>query len=613
MTSRPSTEQLLVQVLMRAAQEVLRTLEEAADEAPERSRAEHELELAFAPIWSRLPYLDLTCLGDKLGWREQIVLTPEEDEHGLTRTLVMSGIHGVTFVPGCEKDEMARFLTLVDKKRRLDEDGDQDLVLMLFRADLHHIRYTVGAVPGRPAAAKDAAPAMPPEAEPAFEDLELDLAPELPAPEAAAIADDPSAPADTVDASAEPGDEAPSESAEPLTLVAPEDVRAEVRADAEEGDEGRAVVQLEKFDSTLYFLDQREIEYLRGAIDRHSSQDHSRNVLDLLLDILQLRPEPDVRDEVIGILSKLLPYLLSTGRFQSVAYLTSELRKVTRETTLDPRHKKALDELRVSISANEALTQLFHVLDDGAVAPTPESLGTLLREMRHEAIQSVLVWIGQLNRPEAKAALVTAIEQFFTQWPAALAKVLSSQDRTVVHRALGIANKLQLPDFVDPLAEVLDNEDAAVRRLAVTTLAGIGTVPALKAVAAAVSDPDAEVRTTTYAALTARPYRGAQKGLRATIESADLEKLDLSERRALFSAYGAVAGAGGVSTFEPILMGKGQLKRRPSSGTRACAALGLGVINSPTARFALEKAAEDKDPLVRSAASAALRAEASAS
>ena len=47
MTSRPSTEQLLVQVLMRAAQEVLRTLEEASDEAPERTQSVLELELAF--------------------------------------------------------------------------------------------------------------------------------------------------------------------------------------------------------------------------------------------------------------------------------------------------------------------------------------------------------------------------------------------------------------------------------------------------------------------------------------------------------------------------------------------------------------------------------------
>ena len=71
-----STEQLLVQVLMRSAQEVLGALAEFPDDAPERTQAEHELKLAFAPIWNRVPYLTLTCLDDSLGWNDQIVLAP---------------------------------------------------------------------------------------------------------------------------------------------------------------------------------------------------------------------------------------------------------------------------------------------------------------------------------------------------------------------------------------------------------------------------------------------------------------------------------------------------------------------------------------------------------
>ena len=93
------------------------------------------------------------------------------------------------------------------------------------------------------------------------------------------------------------------------------------------------------------------------------------------------------------------------------------------------------------------------------------------------------------------------------------------------------------------------------------------------------------------------------------MSAGDLEARELSERRALFSAFGAVSGAGGVGFLEPVLQGKGGLARKPSAGTRACAALALGMINTPAARFALESAAKDKDPLVRSAANAALRNE----
>ena len=47
MTPRPSTEQLLVQVLMRSPQEVLRTLGNHPEGAPTRAMAQKMLELAF--------------------------------------------------------------------------------------------------------------------------------------------------------------------------------------------------------------------------------------------------------------------------------------------------------------------------------------------------------------------------------------------------------------------------------------------------------------------------------------------------------------------------------------------------------------------------------------
>ena len=188
----------------------------------------------------------------------------------------------------------------------------------------------------------------------------------------------------------------------------------------------------------------------------------------------------------------------------------------------------------------------------------------------------------------------------------------TSSDRTAVHRALRIARKLKLPDFAEAVGDSLGSDDPTTRRLAVQTLLAIGTAPAIRYLVGVVNDSDAEVRTATYRALTLRPYRGADKGLRAEIDSGDLESRDLSERKALFSAFGAVAGAGAVSILEPILKGKRGIGRRASSETRACAAVALGVVDTPTARFALEKAAGDRDPHVRSAASAALRNEESA-
>jgi hypothetical protein len=197
---------------------------------------------------------------------------------------------------------------------------------MLFRADLHHVSYTVAPVLDSPVKSVD---------DGILRGISL-----------TSVALD-------------------TEAIE-TTTIQPKALKTAVRADAETEDERRGVVQLEKFDSTLYFLDKREIEYLRTAIDAEYSQDHTLGVLALLFDILQAQSDSDVRDEVIGVLENLLPYLLGTGRFGSVAYLTGELRKITRETKFEPAHKAALDELRVSVSEVATLTQLFHVLDQAA-------------------------------------------------------------------------------------------------------------------------------------------------------------------------------------------------------------------------------------------------------
>ncbi len=74
-----------------------------------------------------------------------------------------------------------------------------------------------------------------------------------------------------------------------------------------------------------------------------------------------------------------------------------------------------------------------------------------------------------------------------------------------------------------------------------------------------------------------------------------------------FEAYGSLAGASGIPLLEKMLLPKGLLAKREDAETRACAAMALGKIRSPQARAILERAAQDKEALVRNAVSRALR------
>jgi HEAT repeat protein len=123
-------------------------------------------------------------------------------------------------------------------------------------------------------------------------------------------------------------------------------------------------------------------------------------------------------------------------------------------------------------------------------------------------------------------------------------------------------------------------------------------------------DPHAEVRIAVLQALVGRPFQPALGRLEEMIQDKDLESRDLGEKRVLFEAFGVLAGPSGTARLKTLIRGRAGLGRRgPSSDTRACAAVALGMIGTPPAREALETALRDRDPVVRTAAARALRRE----
>ena len=80
-----------------------------------------------------------------------------------------------------------------------------------------------------------------------------------------------------------------------------------------------------------------------------------------------------------------------------------------------------------------------------------------------------------------------------------------------------------------------------------------------------------------------------------------------SERRAIFEAYGAMAGAPAVPKLKELLEPRGVFRRRVSADVRASALFGLAKVGNLAARSVVEQCTTDKEPVVRSAANTALR------
>jgi hypothetical protein len=105
----------------------------------------------------------------------------------------------------------------------------------------------------------------------------------------------------------------------------------------------------------------------------------------------------------------------------------------------------------------------------------------------------------------------------------------------------------------------------------------------------------------------ARGYKGALRRIEAAIHGKAIRAMELSEKMAFFEAYGSIAGAAALKYLEAMLAPRGLLRMKESAEMRACAAMALGRVRTSEARAVLERAATDKELVVRNAVNRALR------
>ncbi|HZB28202.1 MAG TPA: HEAT repeat domain-containing protein, partial [Gemmatimonadales bacterium] len=170
-----------------------------------------------------------------------------------------------------------------------------------------------------------------------------------------------------------------------------------------------------------------------------------------------------------------------------------------------------------------------------------------------------------------------------------------------------MCGRLGLHQAVPGLAETMAHRDASVRLAVIQTLAQLGTPGALTVVDKAIEDSDRAVRLAAVRAVASRGYKGALRRVEAVVLGKSLKGMDLTEKMAFFEAYGLIAGPNALKQLSALLLDRGLLRMKAPPETRACAAMALGRIKTPEARDVLQRAADDKELVVRNAVSRALR------
>jgi HEAT repeat protein len=535
----------LIQSLVKA----LRAFQMYLPNNPIYHRAVDQVKAAFVPVWAATDELVLRVAETDFVWEDQTVYHQLSKSESLAWTLYKDGLRVLTLRKGVEGEEIARLLAMVNRARFLPADAPDDLLTLLWEEEFQWVSYIF--------------------AEP-FSDAE------------------------PIEAQAETQD------------VTAEDRRAQVEEEAPPKPKG--IVDLEEFDGTLYFLDETEINYVIDAVKHEYARDVRSGAIAALFDIFELEAAPSVRDEIVAIVETFFPNLLNKGEFRVVASVLRELRAIAAGgRDLSPDQQRRLRAFEERLSEPHIVRQLVQSLDESSIRPGDEDVSEVLRELQSGALETVLTMLPKLASDNVRTLLEATADRLATAHTAEVLRLLRTPGSEALQGLVEVCGRLKLQGAVPGLGDALSNENPEIRLGAVNALAAIGSPGALAHIDRAIEDADRTVRLAAVKAAGARGYKNALRRVESVVQGKGVKEMDLSEKMAFFEAYGAIAGPAAVKTLGAMLEGRGMLRMKEPPETRACAALGLGRVGTPEARQLLERAAADKEPIVRNAVNRALR------
>jgi HEAT repeat protein len=521
---------------------------------PMHARSLEAVREAFAAIWQHTDELELQIVETQLKWEGRVVLDEKEKtSDNLAWLLYKDGIRELKMLQGFEAEELGTFFNLLQSVRKAT-DEDDDLLTLMWEREFTTLQYRY------------------------------------------------------VDLTAEsgPGVESMERAEQKEKILSPAQVEAGLESTTS------SLAKMDDFDSTLYFLDDSEVEYLQQEVKREFSTDLRPAVIASLLDTFESQKDPTVREEICGLLDYFLLILLSTAQYRNAAYLLREAGvTATRATDVLEPQKQRLTQLGELMSDPKPLGQLLQALEDSPLRAPQMELDELFGILQPRALETILGWIGRSSNPQLKMLLEVAATRLASSSSAELIRLIGADDEAVVLEAIRRAAALKSPAAVPALGKMLTVGEADMRVAAVTALTEIGSAGAMQMLERALVDEDREVRIVAVRAIGARNARGALPRIEAAIKGKDLRESNLSEKMAFFEAYGVLSGDAGIPLLDGILHAKGFMGKRDDSEIRACAAMALGKINSTKAMESLNRAAGEKDVIVRNAVSRAIRGAAS--
>ena len=538
------------------------------------------LQLYLARIWDGLQRLheaegelSLSIREDRILHAGEPVLVSEDRREGLPFLLYRNAFRRLTLASGMSRDELFAFLRALAHEGMAR--GEDDLVSVLWRLELPHLRYvTIDTL----TAAAGTAPTRDEKA-----DIER-LQSEVESIVAAVYRSNTS------------GDDIVAG-----VSITKEDLEAlkEIREEPEDLDSLDTITERAIFD-----VPAEDLERFTQALERESKDALIRRTMRVLLQILFQEQSGQDAFGAIDLLQQLMDSLLLDQRFVHATELVRLLNLHAQDTS-DMQRMHVSRQLLVLFSSKSRIVPLLAALNDRALARSVSELVGFLRALGPGTVPAMLQALPNVESPVHRRVVRDLIIDLGVPSVHTLHAQLEGAEWFVVRDLLYMAEH-HPPGEVGALVDHgLRHAHPRVREGGVKMLRAYGYGLADDRLARMLDDPDPDVRKAARRVAMRRSSPNAAKRIAQMIGAEQLSRLDAREQKELCRVYAHIKGREAVRPLAQLLR-PGLLSSFKNTDLPVAAAHALSTLEEPEAKAELQRGARSLVPKIREVCKRAL-------
>lgn len=469
----------------------------------------HQMMHAFVEQYETLP-LRVEQLGFKL--HGEWVYQEDASEMNLAHKFYRDGVRILVFRRGLPSEELVTFVLIMLTNIRTREFQYEDMVSLLWKAELGHIEYVV---------------------------------------------------VDSVAVGSESEEEARAEVDKIVNYLykkltsATKDTLSFARISLEDLD-----IELEDVEQAkgLLIKGQPATNEMKARVQQELDEEDENRVLPklvlILFKVLEEEFDQDLGQALGDLFVQLLDSFLLHEDFQGINQMLRKLAALERKSLPQAslaRVQQIQRDLTARMGESERIAQVGKALDGMAEIKDPENVFQYLVRLDEPAIVPLLQSLETLERQEARRMFCDVLVALGKEHLDVFVRRLESTRANLVRDMMYVIAAINPPDRLKLIAKLLDHPNLAIRLEALQTLSASGEESVRPYVLKALGDQDMQMRIMAARMLTNFDLSTATKTLLAMIQHPDFSKKENNEQTAFFAALATTQSKEAMEFFSEAL------------------------------------------------------------